>query len=152
MNGKVNSQNVHEYAPHGERPEINYAVNESRERCTVWVGLYGNGTLLGTFFFDGYVNSANYLRMLNEELFPQLTDKFGNQFNNGHFSRLWWAQDGASPHRSNEVREWLMEFFHHRVIALRHDIECPPPPPRSPDLTPCDYFLWGYLKSKVYIK
>ena len=23
-------------------------------------------------------------------------------------------------------------------------------PPRSPDLNPCDYFLWGYLKSKVY--
>ena len=43
----------------------------------------------------------------------------------------------------------MMEFFHHHVIALRHDIEWPP---RSPDLTPCDYFLWGYLKSKVYIK
>ena len=23
-------------------------------------------------------------------------------------------------------------------------------PPRSPDLNLCDYFLWGYLKSKVY--
>ena len=23
-------------------------------------------------------------------------------------------------------------------------------PPRSADLNPCDYFLWGYLKSKVY--
>ena len=23
-------------------------------------------------------------------------------------------------------------------------------PPRSPDLNPCDYFLWGYLKSVVY--
>ena len=22
--------------------------------------------------------------------------------------------------------------------------------PRSPDLTLCDYFLWGYLKDKVY--
>ena len=59
MNGKVNSQNVREYAPHGERPEINYAVNQCRERCTVWVGLCGNGTLLGPFFFDGYANSAN---------------------------------------------------------------------------------------------
>ena len=24
-------------------------------------------------------------------------------------------------------------------------------PPRSPDLTPPDFFLWGYLKSKVYV-
>ena len=23
-------------------------------------------------------------------------------------------------------------------------------PARSPDLNPCDFFLWGYLKSKVY--
>ena len=23
-------------------------------------------------------------------------------------------------------------------------------PPKSPDLNPCDFFLWGYLKSKVY--
>ena len=25
-------------------------------------------------------------------------------------------------------------------------------PPRSPDLNPCDFFLWGYLKDKVYAK
>ena len=24
-------------------------------------------------------------------------------------------------------------------------------PPRSPDLTPPDFFLWGYLMSKVYV-
>jgi len=23
-------------------------------------------------------------------------------------------------------------------------------PPRSPDLTPLDYFLWGYVKSECY--
>ena len=23
-------------------------------------------------------------------------------------------------------------------------------PPRSPDLNPCDYFLWGHLKALVY--
>ncbi|PNF17887.1 hypothetical protein B7P43_G02250 [Cryptotermes secundus] len=23
--------------------------------------------------------------------------------------------------------------------------------PRSPDLTPCDYFLWGYIKRRVYV-
>ncbi|KAJ4438613.1 hypothetical protein ANN_14560 [Periplaneta americana] len=24
-------------------------------------------------------------------------------------------------------------------------------PPRSPDLTPCDFFLWGYVKEAVYV-
>ena len=27
-----------------------------------------------------------------------------------------------------------------------------PWPPRSPDLFACDFFLWGYLKSKVYVR
>ncbi|GFU84889.1 uncharacterized protein TNCV_2128301 [Trichonephila clavipes] len=26
-----------------------------------------------------------------------------------------------------------------------------PWPPRSPDLTPADFWLWGYLKSRVYL-
>jgi hypothetical protein len=25
-------------------------------------------------------------------------------------------------------------------------------PPRSPDLTPCHFFLWGYVKDTVYRK
>jgi hypothetical protein len=24
-------------------------------------------------------------------------------------------------------------------------------PPRSPDLTPCDFFLWDYIKEKVFV-
>ncbi|PNF22978.1 hypothetical protein B7P43_G11389 [Cryptotermes secundus] len=24
-------------------------------------------------------------------------------------------------------------------------------PTRSPDLTPCDFFLWGYIKDRVYV-
>ena len=30
---------------------------------------------------------------------------------------------------------------------MGHTIEWPA---RSPDLTPCDFFLWGYLKQQVY--
>ena len=41
----------------------------------------------------------------------------------------------------------LTELFGDRVIALNRAVEWPP---RSPDLTPLDFFLWGYLKSKVY--
>ena len=41
----------------------------------------------------------------------------------------------------------LGELFGNRIIALNHQIEWPP---RLPDLTPLDLFLWGHLKSKVY--
>ena len=54
-----------------------------------------------------------------------------------------------SAHRLVEVRGRLNRVFGaNRVIALGHNIEWPP---RSPDLTPCDFFLWGYLKNKVFI-
>ena len=33
------------------------------------------------------------------------------------------------------------------LISLRGDIGWPA---RSPDLSPCDYFLWGYVKSEVF--
>ena len=44
--------------------------------------------------------------------------------------------------------ERLHELFGDHIVALNHDIEWPA---RSPNLTPCDFFLWGYLKSKVYV-
>jgi hypothetical protein len=43
----------------------------------------------------------------------------------------------------------LNEMFQARVISRRGNIEWPA---RSPDLNACDFFLWGYLKSKVYEK
>jgi len=33
------------------------------------------------------------------------------------------------------------------LISLGGDVEWPA---RSPDLSPCDVFLWGYLKEKVF--
>ena len=58
-----------------------------------------------------------------------------------------WNKMGLEPSFSLvTVRNRLAEVFGHRVIALHHDVEWPP---RSPDLT-CDFFLWGYLKSKVF--
>jgi len=41
----------------------------------------------------------------------------------------------------------LREMFPGRLISLRGDMEWPA---RSPDLSPCDVFLWGYLKEKVF--
>ena len=39
-------------------------------------------------------------------------------------------------------------MFSGHLISLRGDIGWPA---RSPDLNPCNFFFWGYLKSKVYI-
>ena len=41
----------------------------------------------------------------------------------------------------------LNEKFPGRIISRNSEVNWPP---RSCDLTPLDFFLWGYLKSKVY--
>ena len=60
---------------------------------------------------------------------------------------LFFQHDGAAPHFSLTVRAWLDDHFPDRWIGRRGAIEWPP---RSPDLTPPDFFLWGVLKDLVY--
>ncbi|GBN07683.1 hypothetical protein AVEN_16643-1 [Araneus ventricosus] len=66
-----------------------------------------------------------------------------------HWNASWFMQDGARPHRTPAVFDFLSEHFNDRVIALDYDKHTGSGmawPPYSPDLTPCDFFLWGYLK------
>ena len=52
-------------------------------------------------------------------------------------------QDGAPPHWSTIiVRDWLNEKLPNRWIGRGTDTDLNPKwPPRSPDLTLCDFFL-----------
>ncbi|PSN58196.1 hypothetical protein C0J52_06008 [Blattella germanica] len=58
-----------------------------------------------------------------------------------------YQQDGAHPHFAIIVRDYLNETFPGRWI-------CRASPrlwtPRSPDLTPMDFLVWGFIESKVY--
>ena len=58
--------------------------------------------------------------------------------------KYYFQQDGATPHTSNVLQDWLGEKFSSKFLSKEKW------PPRSPDLNPCDFFLWGHLKSKVY--
>ena len=56
-------------------------------------------------------------------------------------------QDGAPPHFSCFVTDVLNKRFPDAWIGRGGPI---PWPPRSPDLSPVDSFLWGYIKNIVY--
>ena len=60
---------------------------------------------------------------------------------------IYFQQDGAPPHYHRDVRAYLKATFPNRWIGRRGSVEFPA---RSPDLTPMDFFLWGYLKDKAY--
>src|SRR5215510_5864562 len=52
-----------------------------------------------------------------------------------------------------EVREFLNNQIPQRWIGRTgpHDLALHQWPPRSPDLTVCEYFLWGFIKDSVYV-
>ena len=60
---------------------------------------------------------------------------------------LIFQQDGAPPHYYRQVRGFLTENFpdiwigRSGPVAWQH---------RSPDLTPLDFFFWGFVKNVVY--
>ena len=62
---------------------------------------------------------------------------------------VWFQQDGATAHTSRRSLSILREMFPGHLISLRGDIGWPV---RSPDLSSCDFFLWGYLKAMVYAR
>ena len=56
-------------------------------------------------------------------------------------------QDGAPLHWGLAIRQLLNDTFPERWIGRDGPI---PWPPRSPDITPLEFFLWGYVKDIVY--
>ena len=61
--------------------------------------------------------------------------------------------DGAPPHFHRNVRVLLNRVLQQRWIecAAKGDNHLLPWPPVSQDLTPCDFFLWGFVKDSVYV-
>ncbi|GFS48266.1 uncharacterized protein TNCV_2296531 [Trichonephila clavipes] len=61
---------------------------------------------------------------------------------------ITFMQDGAPPHIGLCVQQFLRQHFTNgRVISRAFPTAWPP---RSPDLNPCVFWLWGYLKNLVY--
>jgi len=60
------------------------------------------------------------------------------------YKKYYFLQDGALSHQSDQVQEWFNTKFSNKFINKNQS------PSHRPDSNPCDFFLWGYLKSRVY--
>ncbi|GFW00583.1 DUF4817 domain-containing protein [Trichonephila clavipes] len=76
-----------------------------------------------------------------------ITNFFIPELNNHHVQELWFEQDGATCHTARATIDLLKDTFGDRLISRFGPVNWPP---RSCDLTPLGYFLWGYVKSLVY--
>ena len=81
------------------------------------------------------INQIKYRNILSG-LIEQLHD---DELRDGYFQ-----QDNAPPHVTLNTLSYIREFYDDRVISK--DLY----PARSPDLTPCDCFLFGHLKNVIY--
>ncbi|GFW39715.1 transposable element Tc3 transposase [Trichonephila clavipes] len=86
------------------------------------------------------VNGDRYRAMITNFFIPEL--------NNHDVQELWFQQDGASCHTARATIDLLKNTFGDHLISRFGPVNWPP---RSCDLTPIDYFLWGYVKSLVYV-
>ena len=87
------------------------------KRVTVWC-----------VFWAVTVNGDRYRTMLNEFLFTKIEEE--------DIDNILFQQDGATL-------DVLRPVFKDRIISRRAIVVWPP---RSCDLTPLDYYLWGALK------
>lgn len=119
--------------------------NQNRWSLDVWCGIL-NGHLIGPYFFNGNVDIFNFLELLRDHL-PELLEDVDLNTR----LRMWIQLDGAAPHFALIVREFLNEHYHNRWIGRTGPRDFGVRwPPKSPDLTSPDFYLWGYLKNVVY--
>ena len=107
----------------------------------MWAGI-GHRGILGPFFFTQTVNSERYLALLRDHVMPALNQLLPNR------RHVIFMQDGAPAHFGTDVRNYLDLNLPDRWMGRGSPKY--PRPPQSPDLTPMDFFFWGYLKSRVY--
>jgi hypothetical protein len=132
--GKVNRHNVRIWGL--ENPRVVFENERDSPKVNVWCALMHN-KVIGPFFFLAHHFSNclpghdGALCCTSEEFQPQVV----------------LQQDGTLPHWGLLVRQFLDATFSNRWTGR----DGPTPwPPRSPDITPLDFFLWGYVKDKVY--
>lgn len=132
LSGYVNTQNSRYWA--AVNPHVIHETPLYDEKVGVWCAVSAS-RIVGPIFFDTTVNTEVYTGIFNT---------FVEQLDDIELTQGYFQQDGATCHTSNKSMEHVTSFFADRIITK--DLW----PPRSPDLTSPDFFLWGYLKGRVY--
>jgi hypothetical protein len=96
-------------------------------------------TFIISNIFAGNINGERYRA---EILTPFLNELHDDELIYGYFQ-----QDGATAHTTGATINFLSNFYADRLIS-RNTLNNWPP--RSCDLTPCDFFLWPFLKNSIY--
>lgn len=135
VNGQVNLHNSFYYA--ADNPHLTTEKPMKSPAVTFWVMISYQHGLTHRVIYDT-VNSENYASILEETVVPFIRPR----------RSLVFQQDGAPAHFSLRARAILDAKLHNRWIGRGSTfLEWPP---RSPDLTINDFWLWGCVRNNVY--
>ncbi|GFV02884.1 transposable element Tc3 transposase [Trichonephila clavipes] len=137
LNGYVNKQNCRIWSV--ANPQVYDETPLHPEKLTVWCALWAGGIIGPYFFKNDEISGDRYRAMITNFFIPEL--------NNHDVQDLWFQQDDAICHTARATIDLLKDTFGDRLISRFGPVNWPP---RSCDLTPLDYFLWGYVRSLVY--
>ena len=103
-----------------------------------WCGL-SKTKVIGPYEIENAtVTGESYRNLLINRVFPRLASLREDYI---------FQQDGAAPQKASRVRAYLNRKTNNYWIVRQGPVDWPA---RSPDLTSCDFFLWGHIKAKVY--
>lgn len=102
----------------------------------VWIGISANGATKPIFVNAGAtINSRYYI----DKILKPFAKEAKRLYPDGNYI---FQQDSAPAHASKLTVAYLKKM---KIPFLRPEQWIP----NSPDVAPCDYFLWGYLKSRI---
>ena len=145
LNGLVNKQNYRFWG--SEKPGYIAERPLHSPKCTAWCAISAQG-ILGPFWVedeDGETVTVTAERYRN--ILLQFWIALGRK-KNVKRDKSWFQQDGATAHTANQTLDWLHQKFGDRLISRRTNNVWAS---HSPDLNPPDFFLWGYIKDRVYL-
>jgi hypothetical protein len=107
---------------------------QARFSVSVWADIVGD-IVVGPYLLPDRLIAQRYRDFL-ETVLPGLLENVPLAVR----QRLWFQHDGAPAHYGEDVRHWLYATYPVRWIGRGGPIAWPP---RSPDLTPMDFFPVG---------
>lgn len=135
LSGYINSQTMRMWS--AENPHIFRESPLHSQKVGVWIGV--SRRRLIPIFFEGTINAQRYR--------DNILEPFINQLHEDELQQGYFQNDGATSHTTPQSIAYLRQFFDDRLISLR----CVPEfPPRSPDLTILDYFVFPHLKNIIF--
>jgi Helix-turn-helix domain (DUF4817) len=115
---------------------------QERFGINVWLGILDT-KVVGPFFFDEHLTGELYFNFLT----TTLQDLLDNVPLNVLLNFKYFQHDGAPAHRDQRCTRFLHILKPNHWIGNNGPINWPP---RSPDITPMDFSIWGFIKDQVY--